>query len=107
MPDCHTDRVTQLEERWRDSARGGADSAFEALARRHRLELFAHCYRMLGSVQDAEDAVQEALLAAWRGLGGFQGRSSLRTWLYRVDDQRLPAAGQAPATVLRLRSGAQ
>ena len=84
MPGCHTDRVTQLEERWRDSARGGADSAFEALARRHRLELFAHCYRMLGSVQDAEDAVQEALLAAWRGLGGFQGRSSLRTWLYRV-----------------------
>ena len=50
----------------------------------HRRELHAHCYRMLGSVQDAEDAVQESLLGAWRGRAGFEGRSSLRTWLYRV-----------------------
>ena len=60
------------------------DEAFEQLTRTHRRELFAHCYRMLGSIQDAEDAVQESLLAAWRGLPGFDGRSSLRTWLYRV-----------------------
>jgi RNA polymerase sigma-70 factor (ECF subfamily) len=57
---------------------------FDALVAAHRRELFAHCYRMLGSVQDAEDALQEALLAAWRGLEGFEGRSSLRTWLYTV-----------------------
>ncbi|MEZ0075792.1 sigma-70 family RNA polymerase sigma factor [Planotetraspora sp. GP83] len=67
-----------------DDARGGGEAAFESLVERHRGELYAHCYRMLGSVQDAEDAVQESLLAAWRGLSAFEGRSSLRTWLYRV-----------------------
>ncbi|MBP2327395.1 RNA polymerase sigma-70 factor (ECF subfamily) [Kibdelosporangium banguiense] len=67
-----------------NDARRGDESAFEVLAARHRRELYAHCYRMLGSVQDAEDAVQESLLAAWRGLAGFAGRSSLRTWLFQV-----------------------
>ena len=57
---------------------------FEALVGPHRRELHAHCYRMLGSVQDAEDALQETLLAAWKGIAGFQGRSSLRSWLYRI-----------------------
>jgi len=57
---------------------------FEQLFQQHRGELYAHCYRMLGSVQDAEDALQESLLAAWRGLPSFEGRSSLRTWLFRV-----------------------
>jgi len=57
---------------------------FERLVASHRAELYAHCYRMLGSMQDAEDALQESLLAAWRGLGGFEGRSSLRAWLYRI-----------------------
>jgi RNA polymerase sigma-70 factor (TIGR02960 family) len=57
---------------------------FDQIVAEHRRGLYAHCYRMLGSVQDAEDAVQEAMLAAWRGLDGFQGRSSLRTWLYRI-----------------------
>ena len=58
--------------------------AFERLVAEHRRELYAHCYRMLGSVQDAEDALQEALLGAWRGLPGFEGRSSVRAWLYRI-----------------------
>jgi RNA polymerase sigma-70 factor, ECF subfamily len=49
-----------------------------------RRELFAHCYRMLGSVPDAEDLVQEAYLRAWRAYGGFEGRSSVRTWLYQI-----------------------
>ena len=54
----------------------------------YRRELQLHCYRILGSVQDAEDALQEALLSAWQGLGGFEGRSSVRTWLYRVTTSR-------------------
>ncbi len=66
------------------AARRGDEAAFARLVGRHRRELIAHCYRLLGSPQDAEDALQEALLAAWRGLPGFEGRSSLRTWLYRV-----------------------
>ena len=57
---------------------------FERLAEKHRKELQLHCYRMLGSVHDAEDATQEALLRAWRGLGGYQGRASFRSWLYRI-----------------------
>ena len=60
------------------SARGGDAAAFERLVAGYRNELYAHCYRMLGSVQDAEDALQESLLGAWRGLAGFEGRSSLR-----------------------------
>jgi RNA polymerase sigma-70 factor (TIGR02960 family) len=60
------------------------EEAFEELVASHRTELYAHCYRMLGSVQDAEDALQESLLGAWRGIAGFEGRSSLRTWLYRI-----------------------
>ena len=70
------------EERLLADARRGDEAAFELLVQRR--ELYAHCYRMLGSVQDAEDALQESLLAAWRGLAGFEGRSSLRTWLFRV-----------------------
>src|SRR5512132_1308242 len=67
-----------------DAARRGDEAAVEQLVAPHRAELHAHCYRMLASVQDAEDALQEALLGAWRGLGRFEGRSSLRSWLYKV-----------------------
>jgi RNA polymerase sigma-70 factor (TIGR02960 family) len=67
---------------------GRVDSAFEELVGPHRRELLAHCYRLLGSLTDAEDALQETLLAAWRGLDGFEGRSSLRTWLYRIATNR-------------------
>src|SRR5262245_17465577 len=67
-----------------EAAIGGDGDAYGRLVAGRRAELHAHCYRMLGSVQDAEDALQEALLRAWRGLRGFDGRSSLRTWLYRI-----------------------
>lgn len=69
-------------------ARAGDGEAFRELVEPYRRELLVHCYRMLGSVQDAEDLLQETLLAAWRGLDGFAGRSSLRTWLYRIATNR-------------------
>jgi RNA polymerase sigma-70 factor (TIGR02960 family) len=69
-------------------ARAGDGEAFRALTEPHRRELQVHCYRMLGSLQDAEDALQDTLLAAWQGLGGFEGRSSVRTWLYRIATNR-------------------
>jgi RNA polymerase sigma-70 factor (ECF subfamily) len=66
------------------AARSGDEDAYGRLVGPYRGELHAHCYRMLGSVPDAEDALQDALLRAWRGLPGFEGRSSLRSWLYRI-----------------------
>jgi RNA polymerase sigma-70 factor (TIGR02960 family) len=71
-----------------DRARAGDGEAFRELTEPHRRELQLHCYRILGSVQDAEDMVQETLLAAWRGLDGFEGRSSMRAWLYRIATNR-------------------
>ena len=61
-----------------------SETEFERAVAPHRAELHAHCYRMLGSVADADDALQDALLGAWRGFSGFEGRSSLRSWLYRI-----------------------
>jgi len=69
-------------------ARAGDGSAFRELTEPHRRELHVHCYRMLGSFQDAEDALQDTLLAAWQGLAGFEGRASVRTWLYRIATNR-------------------
>jgi RNA polymerase sigma-70 factor (TIGR02960 family) len=71
-----------------ERARAGDEEAFRALTDPHRRELQVHCYRILGSIQDAEDMVQETLLAAWRGLADFEGRSSLRSWLYRIATNR-------------------
>ena len=69
-------------------ARAGDAGAFQKLTESHRRELHVHCYRMLGCLQDAEDTLQETLLAAWQGFAGFEGRASLRTWLYRIATNR-------------------
>src|SRR5215472_10701604 len=69
-------------------ARAGDGDAFDELTEPYRRELQVHCYRMLGSLQDAEDALQDTLLAAWQGLGGFERRASIRTWLYRIATNR-------------------
>ena len=71
-----------------DRARAGDGDAFREALAPYRRELQLHCYRMLGNFQDAEDALQDTLLSAWQGLGGFEGRASLRTWLYQVATNR-------------------
>src|SRR6185312_7355123 len=69
-------------------ARAGDHNAFRDLVQGHSHELQVHCYRILGSLQDAEDALQETLVSAWRNLGTFGQRSSLRTWLYQIATNR-------------------
>jgi RNA polymerase sigma-70 factor (ECF subfamily) len=84
-----------------EAARTGDESAFQRLIEPYRGELHAHCYRMLGSVHDAEDALQEALLRAWRGLPKFEGRSSVRSWLYTIaTNTSLNAIEKRPKRVL-------
>src|SRR5215217_1122717 len=82
-------------------ARAGDGDAFRELTEPYWRELQVHCYRMLGSFQDAEDALQDTLLAAWQSLGAFEGRASLRTWLYRIASNRclnaLRSASRRPA----------
>ena len=69
-------------------ARAGDADAFARLVGQHRRELEVHCYRLLGSAQDAEDAVQETFLAAWQHISAFEFRASVRTWLYRIATNR-------------------
>jgi len=77
-----------VTERTLSRARTGDEEAFRELVDPYRAELQLHCYRILGSIQDAEDLLQETLLAAWRGLNRFEGRSSVRAWLYRIATNR-------------------
>jgi RNA polymerase sigma-70 factor (ECF subfamily) len=89
-----------------EAARGGDETAFQGIVEPYRGELHAHCYRMLGSVQDAEDALQEAMLRAWRGLPRFEGRSSLRSWLYTIATNTcLNAIERRPKRVLPIDYG--
>src|SRR3954462_10556886 len=88
------------------AARSGDEDAFARLIAPYRGELHAHCYRMLGSVHDAEDALQEAMLRAWRGLPRFEGRSSLRSWLYTISTNTcLNAIERRPKRVLPIDYG--
>src|SRR2546423_10571804 len=92
---------TMQEQQLIEAARTGDEGAYGRLVENYRGELHAHCYRMLGSVHDAEDALQDALLRAWRGLGKFEGRSSLRSWLYTISTNTcLNAIARRPKRVL-------
>jgi RNA polymerase sigma-70 factor, ECF subfamily len=89
-----------------DAARRGDEAAFRRLVEPQHADVHAHCYRMLGSVHDADDALQEALLRAWRGLGRFESRSSIRSWLYRIaTNVCLDALKRRPKRVLPMDYG--
>src|SRR2546423_7484886 len=99
-------RATAQEQDLLEAARGGDEGAYARLLEPYRTELHAHCYRMLGSVHDAEDALQDASLRAWRGLARFEGRSSLRSWLYTIATNTcLTLIGKRPKRVLPLDYG--
>src|SRR3954464_9144028 len=89
-----------------EAARHGDEDAFARLVGPYRAALHAHCYRLLGSVQDAEDALQETLLSAWRALPRFERRSSLKSWLYRIaTNASLKAIERRPKRVLPIDYG--
>lgn len=93
--------ATITEDELLEAACSGDEEAFRRLVEPHRTALHAHCYRMLGSLHDAEDALQEALLRTWRGLCGFDGRSAFRRWLYRITTNTcLDAIARRPKRVL-------
>ena len=93
--------TTAPERELLDAARAGDQGAFRRLVEPRHAELHAHCYRMLGSVHDADDALQDALLRAWKGIGRFEGRSSLRSWLYTIaTNVCLDAIARRPKRVL-------
>src|SRR3954452_18098011 len=97
---------TAHERQLLEAARSGQESAYAELVDPYRGELHAHCYRMLGSLHDTEGSLQEALLRAWRGLGRFEGRSSLRSWLYTIATNTcLNAIGRRPKWVLPIDYG--
>jgi RNA polymerase sigma-70 factor, ECF subfamily len=101
-----TPEITVEQRELLETARGGSEDAYRRLVEPHRSELQAHCYRMLGSVQDAEDALQEALVRAWKGLPKFEGRSSLRSWLYRIaTNTSLDAIERRPKRILPIDYG--
>lgn len=95
-----------MEHELLEAACDGDEDAFRRLVEPHRPELHAHCYRMLGSLHDAEDALQDAMLRAWRGLRRFDGRSTLRRWLYRITTNTcLDALARRPKRVLPIDYG--
>jgi RNA polymerase sigma-70 factor (ECF subfamily) len=98
---AQTRATPENEDRLLRAARDGDENAFASLVEPYRPELHAHCYRMLGSVQDAEDTLQEVLLRAWKALDRFEGRSSLRSWLYTIaTNASLNSIAKRPKRVL-------
>jgi RNA polymerase sigma-70 factor (ECF subfamily) len=98
--------VSSPEEAELPAARAGDRNAFDRLVAPHRAALHAHCYRLLGSLEDADDAVQDALFNAWQGLAGFEGRSALRSWLYTVATHAaLRIAERRPRRVVSVEQG--
>lgn len=97
---------TSDEEQLLEAARSGDEGAFERLVTPHRGKLHAHCYRMLGSTHDAEDALQEAMMRAWKSLAKFEGRSSVSSWLYKISTNTcLDAIGKRPKRILPMDHG--
>jgi RNA polymerase sigma-70 factor (ECF subfamily) len=105
MPGASTGAATD-DRALLERAREGDEGAFTRLVEPHRCELHSHCYRMLGSVQDGEDALQDALLRAWRAIARFEGRSSLRSWLYTITTNTcLDQIARRPKRVLPIDHG--